>query len=460
MADTLEKTGTLLRQLQIDVLGNQNKFETCGKLAQLALLVEEAKREKTPEKRENDAPDSTRRTPTASPTPAPKGTGRKKKKGKVVNSLVSPQRPIVEVPATPEPEKTLEEEKGWNVVARKSNHAKPGDVDIRTTQASPQTPKYQGKGRPQAGTKASQGISSSPQNRGATRVPALKRDTPTIRFRINKESDWKAKVDWTTERIKDDIRQKVNNETANLIFAARVYKGGDVKIHPTPTAGSRLCDGKWIVKWVASATFAQDEFPLLVSGVPTTGTAENMAEAIVKANSPYYFGMRFTRARWLGRTEGRERATLLMSVDNPELADRLIINGMLNPTRYSGVRRWIKNFVPGQEITTPLFGAVKRDSTQASTSRASSRDSEGDLLVFSSPEISQGTGTSLKRKILETKPSEERRGRGRPTGSTNKSKLLGTAEIGPNPFIIASTPRFEGEQGVEEGEEPDTNMIE
>ena len=155
MADTLEKTATLLRQLQIDVLGNQNKFETCGKLAQLALLVEEAKREKTPEKRENDAPDSTRRTPTASPTLAPKGTGRKKKKGKVVNSLVSPQRPIVEVPTTPEPEKTLEEEKGWNVVARKSNHAKPGDVDIRTTQASPQTPKYQGKGRPQAGTKAS-----------------------------------------------------------------------------------------------------------------------------------------------------------------------------------------------------------------------------------------------------------------------------------------------------------------
>ena len=180
----------------------------------------------------------------------------------------------------------------------------------------------------------------------------------------------------------------------------------------------------------------------------------------MKANSPYYFGMRFTRARWLGRTEGRERATLLMSVDNPELADRLIINGMLNPTRYSGVRRWIKNFVPRQEITTPLFGAVKRDSTQASTSRASSRDLEGDLLVFSSLEISQGIGTSLKRKILETKPSEERRDRGRLTESTNKSKLLETAEIGPNPFIIASTPRFEGEQGVEEGEEPNINMIE
>ena len=90
MADTLEKTATLLWQLQIDVLGNQNKFETCGKLAQLALLVEEAKREKTLEKCENDAPDSTRCTLIASPTPAPKGTGRKKKKGKVVNSLVSP----------------------------------------------------------------------------------------------------------------------------------------------------------------------------------------------------------------------------------------------------------------------------------------------------------------------------------------------------------------------------------
>ena len=65
-----------------------------------------------------------------------------------MNSLVSPQRPIVEVPATPEPEKTLEEEKGWNVVTRKSNHVKPGDVNIRTTQASSQTPKYQEKGRP------------------------------------------------------------------------------------------------------------------------------------------------------------------------------------------------------------------------------------------------------------------------------------------------------------------------
>ena len=220
MADILEKTATLLRQLQIDVLGNQNKFETYGKLAQLVLLVKEAKREKKPEKRENDAPNSTRRTLTASPTLAPKGTGRKKKKGKVVNSLVSPQRLIMEVPTTPEPEKTLEKKKSWNIVARKSNHAKLGDVDIRTTQASPKIPKYQEKRRPQAEIKASQRISLFSQNRGAMRVPALKRDTPTIQFRINKKSDWKAKVDQITKRIKDNIRQKVNNEITNLIFAA------------------------------------------------------------------------------------------------------------------------------------------------------------------------------------------------------------------------------------------------
>ena len=90
IADTLEKTATLLQQLQIDILGNQNKFETYRKLAQLALLVKEVKREKKLEKHENNVPNSICCILTTSPTLAPKSIERKKKKGKVINSLVLP----------------------------------------------------------------------------------------------------------------------------------------------------------------------------------------------------------------------------------------------------------------------------------------------------------------------------------------------------------------------------------
>ena len=142
MANTLEKIATLLQQLQIDILSNQNKFETCRKLAQLALLVEEVKREKKPEKHKNDIPNSTHYTLTTSLTLAPKGTERKKKKGKIMNSLVLLQYLIVEVLTTLKFKKTLKKKKGQNIIIRKLNYIKLGDINIRITQISFKIPKY------------------------------------------------------------------------------------------------------------------------------------------------------------------------------------------------------------------------------------------------------------------------------------------------------------------------------
>jgi hypothetical protein len=216
-------------------------------------------------------------------------------------------------------------------VARTGNKRSPGDVNLQAKEQSKRAQKPSN----EAG-KATQ------KNQLSKRLPAV----PTIKFRINRESEWAPKTALTGKALVEDIRKKAGQEVANAIMAIRVFKGGDVKIHPKPlTHLPPLRGTDWIKAWSPSASPAEKEYCVVVQGVPVTGTAEEVADAILKENNDSHIGLRFQRASWLGST-GRARAALKISIGSEEMADSLIKSGVGLEHQFYRVGRWYKKYSP------------------------------------------------------------------------------------------------------------------
>jgi hypothetical protein len=263
----------------------------------------------------------------------------------------------------------------------------------------------------------------------------------------------------STQDLLHEISQKAGKEIANLIWWIEVYRGGMVKVRARTGAGNRLEDDSWVKKWLPSATLPKKEFWLLVSGVPVAGTAEQMAEILEKENRGQYFGLEISRSRWMGSTENRTAATLLISVRSQALADRLILNSMRTGAKGGTVRKFQKNYYRGKIPANPFYGRVGQGySPTASEAAAEPTDDE---VVFSSASESPLPIENLKRKVLQ--PSTQGR-RGRPFGALNKSKFTNASSLGENPFCIASAQVTTeknscSSQESQSEEETDTTMV-
>jgi hypothetical protein len=436
-----------------------------------ALKLDQAEEKR--EKRETNALENTRQPETqATPETPSKGKSNRKKKKKKKEAKQTPtppkkitensesQQTTSELGATKahggqaEPQRDpeqLELEKPWTTVASRANKANPGDVNLKHKSKEGSLPNATAKSTPSR-------KSARSSHSGTSRTGGV------VRFRINKESEWTTKYGKSPEELVDEIAEAAGENIARLIVGIAVYRGGDVKIQPTPYARDTLKDLTWIRKWAPSAVPPKKEYELLITRVPVTGTAEEVAEAIIKENYNHYFGqqLQISRATWKERNyTDLKTASLRITVPTMELADRLILNGVGIRRKFFRVRKFIKRFDPEREYA-PLFGRTGEGYTPP-TSDNDPRMSEEEVVFSSSSETTQNQDQPTKRKMPDNTLPARKTQRGRPPGALNKSKFESEPRQGENPFQITKrkTQEVANSQDPKEKEVlevPDTQM--
>lgn len=446
-SDYAARIAELLRQVENNISsipGSDNcKYAALGRLQEVRNLLG---RGEAREKRENDAPELTRQE-----TPQAPKNKRSKKKGKAnqgsepgTGDTASDTRQESEEPGATQGNP---HERRWTTVVKKGNKEKPGNVDLGKGKAAESSPSCSA--TPLSSFPKSD---STPGGRPAEPIPP--REGGTVRFRINRESEWTTRFKMDGEELVEEITKAAGEGIANMSVGIQVYRGGDIKIWPTPYARATLEDISWVKKWIPSAVAPKKEYDLLITRVPVKGTAEEMATEIERANRNSNFGqpLQISRAMWKERNlKGLQTASLRIMVPTVELADRLIINGVGIKRKHFRVRRFMKNFQPWREYRA-LFGKVGEGASPPSSEDDRLLTDE-DIVFSSSSEATQDPTT--KRKMLDPVLPARKNLRGRPIGALNKPKFVSEPVRGENPFKIAEV---SSQPGDEVGSVPDTQM--
>ena len=440
--------------LASDVL---NKFEVLG---HLQLIARAWKGEHVRSGRESDASDGTRRqgSPTSSLATgsgakigSEQGAGRTTpqtgEKKKLVlttarNALKSGEQGTASSAPTQEARAQPGQAGGagrgleastWAAKAQEGDKKRPGDVWIQVKRSNgPRT-----KGGPRVGPAL--GTANLPRGEGQ------------IRAVIAKEVEWSRRADMRPEELMEEIRRAAGDGIANLIRAVRVYRGGDIKI--TPRVGARttlVSHDTWLKKWIQSAEFRGVVYPVVVHRLDARGTADETAERLQKENEGDIPQLGFQRAMWLKKTEGLKWASLKVEVTSPKAANRMIINGVALDYRQSGVHRFKK--YGGARGGNPLYS----DPEDAERSQSDSDSSQGMILDFGARKdygVTSSQSTQVRKRMGEAlAPVRALKAKGRPPGSVNKPKQLGSSSqgsLGSDPFKMAG--RVGSSAPIEEG---------
>ncbi|KAK5022470.1 hypothetical protein LTR13_011450 [Exophiala sideris] len=252
-----------------------------------------------------------------------------------------------------------------------------------------------------------------------------------------------------------DINAKAGKDISERVRAVNIYPGGHVRIYPTPYAQAALGDISWMKKWAPSAALPKKDFDLAIARIPVKGTAEEPAARIEKENEKFCFGLKITRAVWLGNPEGKDQLTIKITLESREHADRLIINGITFRRRMYNARRYVKNFIPGKEYPA-LFGKVGEGRTSP-VSQTDSLITDEDLVFSSSSEETQSSETGKRKMLNPILQATKKSPRGRPVGSLNKPKLGREPAMRANPFQVVETQPEKGEM-TGAGEPQDKEM--
>jgi hypothetical protein len=183
---------------------------------------------------------------------------------------------------------------------------------------------------------ARMGSTGATQGTTPERPPAAHpRDGKRILIKINSKTE----AETIKEQSREDIINRIQRATdeaqgKHTVIAVQKLRSGDLAIHMDSTTAKRDLEAEtsWVQAITPGAKLRKQTWPVLIHGVKVAdfqlNAWEEHAKRIQNDNAITHPNIKVIKMRWLGRTEGREYAPLVIEVGSAEQANRLINEGL------------------------------------------------------------------------------------------------------------------------------------